>query len=145
MLGEHGASLGIIARKERLSSHLTPPCCGGCCWLAHLAAGWKSPAEPGSGRNPRESGSVKTPCDGNQAERSKSCESWGADLTPTKTVTLLFLARSRTHHRGQQVSQLDFIFDTVSLGMKEADRRPSSQSLCPVTDHTAYSNYKRML
>ena len=49
MLGEHGASLGIIARKERLSSHLTPPCCGGCCWLAHLAAGWKSPAEPGSG------------------------------------------------------------------------------------------------
>lgn len=143
MLGEHGASLGIIARKERLSSHLTPPCCGGCWWLAHLAARWKSPAEPGSGRSPRESGSVKTPCDGNQAERSKSCGSWGADLTPTKT--LLFLARSRTRHGGQQVIQLGLIFDIVSPGMKEADRRPSAQSLCPITDHTAHSNYKRML
>lgn len=145
MLGEQGASLGIIARKERLSSHLTPPCCGGCWWLAHLAARWKSPAEPGSGRSPHDSGSVKTPCDGNQAERSKLCGLWAADLTPTKTLHLLFRAISRTHHRGQQVIQLGFIFDIVSLGMKEADRRPSTQSLCPVTDRTTHSGYKRML
>lgn len=135
MLGEQGASLGIIAWKERLSSHLTPPCCGGCWWLAHLAARWKSPAEPGSGRSPHDSGSVKTPCERNQAERSKLCGLW-ADLTPTETLHLLFWAISRTHHRGQQVIQLGLIFDIVSLGMKEADRRPSTQSLCP---------YKRML
>ena len=94
---------------------------------------------------PHDSGSVKAPCDGNQAERSKLCGLWAADLTPTKTLHLLFRAISRTHHRGQQVIQLGLIFDIVSLGMKEADRRPSTQSLCPVTDRTTHSGYKRML